>query len=342
MNRKSYARTDRLRSLLLEILAEQLENIDDPQLGFAFFSAVEVDKDLNRAQVFFSSLDWGDATGDALRQAQTETAQALTQHKGSFRRAMAKQAHLRRIPELVFLPDESFQHGAHIEETLRQLNPPTNGSRSGQGFTLQTLVVTAVLVLLAAGAGVLLTAMTTAANRDLANQQPSADGPCTQVEIYDINVAAAGIKGSNAGVPGSAIGCIPACVSEWHEVDQLDADGKVLEDEHGNPKRKFRGFIMLELEVDPSRLIEVDTLAGITHKLSTVARPVHVYVGPDTFYGANGPLQIHQSDEVDYVLKVSEGEVGVRVAADQKSCEGYDRFGETIIFEQPPPASLAS
>jgi len=133
---------------LLEILAEELETIEDPALEFVFFSAVEVDKDLNRAQVYFSSLEWGGAdweqteqTGPAARgdltaqarpavhtsptlsEVQAQTSEALSEHIRSFRKAMAKQAHLRRIPELIFLPDASFQHGAHIEQILRNLNP---------------------------------------------------------------------------------------------------------------------------------------------------------------------------------------------------------------------------
>lgn len=127
---------------MLEILAEELETIEDPALEFVFFSAVEVDKDLNRAQVYFSSLEWGGAdweqtekTGPAARgdltahasltlsEVQAQTSEALSEHIRSFRKAMAKQAHLRRIPELIFLPDESFQHGAHIEQILRNLNP---------------------------------------------------------------------------------------------------------------------------------------------------------------------------------------------------------------------------
>lgn len=145
---------------MLEILAEELETIEDPALEFVFFSAVEVDKDLNRAQVYFSSLEWGGAdweqtkkTGPAARgdltahtspavhtdpaahaspaaqasltlsEVQAQTSEALSEHIRSFRKAMAKQAHLRRIPELIFLPDASFQHGAHIEQILRNLNP---------------------------------------------------------------------------------------------------------------------------------------------------------------------------------------------------------------------------
>ncbi len=100
------------------------------------------DKDLNRAQVYFSSLEWGGAdwgqteqTGSAARgdltahasltlsEVQAQTSEALSEHIRSFRKAMAKQAHLRRIPELIFLPDASFQHGAHIEQILRNLNP---------------------------------------------------------------------------------------------------------------------------------------------------------------------------------------------------------------------------
>lgn len=162
-NRRGYDRTDRLRSLLLEILAEQLESVEDPALEFVFFSAVQVDKDLNRAQVYFSSLDLGAlgggggtagggaagggtgggvgaagagggaagtdggaAGGGALANQDrpdraTEIARALSSHSRTFRRALAKQAHLRRIPELVFVSDDSFRHGAHIEEVLRDL-----------------------------------------------------------------------------------------------------------------------------------------------------------------------------------------------------------------------------
>ena len=361
MSRKSYARTDRLRSLLLEILAEQLENIDDPQLGFAFFSAVEVDKDLNRAHVFFSSLDWGDATGEALRQAQADTAQALSEHKGSFRRAMAKQAHLRRIPELVFLPDESFQHGAHIEETLRQINSPSpsplssGAGRSERGYTLQTLIVTAVLVLMAVAAGVIVVAITGSANRDLENQQPSIDGPCNQVEIYDAQLAAASVRGSNAGVEGSGVGCVPACVAEWHIVPELDENGnQVWKDMDGNIVMQGtpgatratdgRGFIKFQLNVSPDRLIDTADEMALGRRISAVSQlgmgpAVHVYVGHDTVHGSNGPIPVVQpgtAQREGISLETSEGEEGVRVSEDQKSCVGYDNQRELIIFEAPP------
>lgn len=153
-SRRGYDRTDRLRSLLLEILAEQLSIIEDPKLEFVYFSGVDVDRDLNRALVYFSSLNRGSSdvggvgsgssdvdrvgsgssdvggvgsdnsdVGSVGPASNTTTiAEALSAHIHGFRRAIAKQAHLRRIPELVFLPDQSFQHGAHIEEVLRGLS----------------------------------------------------------------------------------------------------------------------------------------------------------------------------------------------------------------------------
>ena len=355
MSRKSYARTDRLRSLLLEILAEQLESIDDPALGFAFFSAVMVDKDLNRAQVFFSSLDWGDASGDTLRQAQAETAQALSEHKGSFRRAMAKQAHLRRIPELVFVPDESFRHGAHIEETLRQLKEPTAAGRNERGYTLQTLIITAVLALMAVAAGVVIVAITRNAQRNVEDQTFDIDEHCTNLEVYDSQVAAAGLRGSNAGVLGSDIGCVPACVSEWHRVEEYDDNGnRVYRNMNGDivaqnaqgamPAFEYRGFIIFKTNVSSDLLIdsahEMEISDKITMASQTERHPVHVYIGPDTVYGENGPIPVVQpgTARVENIsLETSEGEFAVQLSLNRRKCTGLDYKGDLIIFEEPPP-----
>jgi len=81
-----------------------------------------------------------------------------------------------------------------------------------RGITLQTLIVTAVLVLMAVAAGVVIVAITNSASDDLEEQTTSIDGNCNAVEVYDPTIAAGNNKGRNAGVEGSAIGCIPACI----------------------------------------------------------------------------------------------------------------------------------
>ena len=89
-------------------------------------------------------------------------------------------------------------------------------------MALQALIVTAVVVLLAAAAGVVLVAVTRSASDDLAGANPSIEGNCNKVEIYDLELAAAGIKGSNQGHEGSDIGCVPVCVIAWEQAASSD------------------------------------------------------------------------------------------------------------------------
>ena len=99
-----------------------------------------------------------------------------------------------------------------------------------RGYTLQTLIVTAVVVLLAVAAGVVIIAITRSAQDDLARTPPKTDGSCEPWEIHDLELAARGAGGGQklsythgptappndvltgaGGVTSSAIGCLPPC-----------------------------------------------------------------------------------------------------------------------------------
>lgn len=123
--RRGYDRSARLSGLLLEIIAEKLEVTDDPELSLVTITGVDVDSDLNRAVVYFATMG-RDLAEDASIQA------ALTGHRHDLRRAIASQAHLRNIPDLVFRPDQGLRHGAHIEEVLRNLQTPED-NRTPEG-----------------------------------------------------------------------------------------------------------------------------------------------------------------------------------------------------------------
>ena len=53
---RQYPRTARLNALLHEIVAGFFERLDDEELGFVTVTGVEVDNDLNKAEVFVLSL----------------------------------------------------------------------------------------------------------------------------------------------------------------------------------------------------------------------------------------------------------------------------------------------
>ena len=108
---RGYERTDRLGELLREIVAEELERIDDERLELVTITGVDVDRELERAQVFYTSL--GQDERDP------EIVEALAEHRGRVRRAIGNQARVRRTPDVVFLPDDAQRSAERIEDILR-------------------------------------------------------------------------------------------------------------------------------------------------------------------------------------------------------------------------------
>ncbi len=110
--RRDYDRTERVGELIRRIVAEELELLEDRRLDMVGVTDVDVDRDLNVADVYFSSLD--DEHDD-------EILAALAEHRSRLRRAVGSQARLRRTPELAFHPDQGIRAGERVDEVLRRL-----------------------------------------------------------------------------------------------------------------------------------------------------------------------------------------------------------------------------
>ena len=80
-----------------------------------------------------------------------------------------------------------------------------------RGITLQTLIVTAVLVLMAGAAGVVIIAITNNAQDNLEGQNSGIDSRCDPWEIFDPTLDAAGRGGGQGGIDSSASGCVRVC-----------------------------------------------------------------------------------------------------------------------------------
>jgi ribosome-binding factor A len=111
---RDYPRTARLNQLFQEILAEELERIDDERLELVTIMSVVVDADLNRAIVYVDSLGGEDDDEQVL--------EALTEQRYRLQGAIGRQAHIKRTPELVFKPDAVGRGAAHLEEVLRHIH----------------------------------------------------------------------------------------------------------------------------------------------------------------------------------------------------------------------------
>ena len=91
---RQYPRTARLGELLREIVAEELERLDDPRLELVTVTGTRVDPDLKRATVWVSSLEGPERDPEVL--------EALGEHRARLQAAFARQARARWTPELVF------------------------------------------------------------------------------------------------------------------------------------------------------------------------------------------------------------------------------------------------
>jgi ribosome-binding factor A len=111
---RDFPRTARLNQLLREILGDALEAIDDERIELATITAVEVEPDLRHATVYFDTLEG--------EQADETTTEVLGELRIRLQGAIARQARLKRTPELSFRPDPGVRGGERIDEIIRELH----------------------------------------------------------------------------------------------------------------------------------------------------------------------------------------------------------------------------
>ncbi len=115
---RDYPRTARLNTLVREIVAEELERIDDERLELVTLTSVVVDGDLSRAIVYY----------DHSRgvEADEEIAEAFTEARKRLQGAVGRQTTFKRTPELRFETDGVLRDALRIDEVLQGLrnDPP--------------------------------------------------------------------------------------------------------------------------------------------------------------------------------------------------------------------------
>ena len=112
---KGYARTARVNEVLRQVLADQLERMEDldDRLGMLTITAVQCDPDLRHATVLLSSLT-------------EEEEHALAAVRVRLQSAISHEVRLKRTPQLRFAADPAVAAGQRIEDILRGLpeRPP--------------------------------------------------------------------------------------------------------------------------------------------------------------------------------------------------------------------------
>ncbi len=108
-SKKGYPRMARVNELVREIIGEELSRLDDDRLALVTITHVVVEPDLRHARVLFSSLGEGE----------DEAIEALAEYRIRLQSAIARQARLKRTPELAFRVDSLIEQGQRIEDLLR-------------------------------------------------------------------------------------------------------------------------------------------------------------------------------------------------------------------------------
>ena len=109
-----YPRTARLNELVREIVAEELERIDDERLTLVTVVDVVCEADLRYATVYVTGL--GGPEDDAA------IIEALGDHRKHLQATINRQARFKRTPELIFAADEVTRSANRIETILRELH----------------------------------------------------------------------------------------------------------------------------------------------------------------------------------------------------------------------------
>lgn len=104
-----------LRRELIEIIGA----MKDPRLkaGMLTITRVETAPDLSTARVHVSVLGSDEGGENATK----DVVAALDRAKGHVRSEIAARMHIRRAPELIFMPDEGSAYADHINKMLKKL-----------------------------------------------------------------------------------------------------------------------------------------------------------------------------------------------------------------------------
>lgn len=120
------ARTAKAGELIRRVIASELEQLDDERLDLVSLTGVEVDRDLHKAVVYFTTFDRDD---------DPSIDEAFDEFRGPLRHAVSQQTSLRRAPELEFRPDVTLRSAERIEQLLQQESerPPVPDLEDGEG-----------------------------------------------------------------------------------------------------------------------------------------------------------------------------------------------------------------
>ena len=113
MSASRVPRMRKVNEMLREVIAEEVQLLQDPRIGFVTITGVDCAPDLRAAKVYYSVL------GDDEERAATQ--EALQRSAPHIQAAMGPQVRLKYLPKLRFVVDDSVERGIRMEQLLREI-----------------------------------------------------------------------------------------------------------------------------------------------------------------------------------------------------------------------------
>lgn len=126
-------RTARLNEQLRRELSELIQReVRDPRIGHVTITGVDVARDLGSAKIYVRT--------PGTREHRDATLEGLEAAAPFLRTTLGRRLRVRRVPELRFRPDRSFEHAQRIERVLSEVIPdepdePGDEERGSPGTT---------------------------------------------------------------------------------------------------------------------------------------------------------------------------------------------------------------
>jgi len=106
-------KVDRLETLVQRVAADVIHNEVKENLGFFTITSVRITNELSFMYIYYTVF------GD--EKVQLKTKEALERAKGFIKNQIALRVKMRKVPELVFKLDESYQTGQKVDEIIRTI-----------------------------------------------------------------------------------------------------------------------------------------------------------------------------------------------------------------------------
>ena len=107
-------RTERLAQIIKKEVSDIIQfSLKDRRIGFVTITDVNLTNDLSYAKIFINILDKDEKTAERM--------ESLKKAKGYIRSELAKRLTTYKVPDLIFVLDDSLKQGNRIDEIIKKL-----------------------------------------------------------------------------------------------------------------------------------------------------------------------------------------------------------------------------